>query len=525
MSNNKILLPIFISLAVVLGLLIGMFLDFPAKKLSLTENELREQKIKQIINYVNFEYVDRVNTDSILDLTITDLLRKLDPHSTYIPLDEVSANEETIKGSFEGIGIEFKIYRDTLAVVNVLDGGPSSSAGLKAGNRILYADNERLFGEDIDNEKVIGTLKGKSGTQVKLEIYDPIERKTFQKTIRRGQVPIKSVITGFMLDEATGYLKLIRFAETSTAEIRKSLKSLKAKGAKNIVLDLRDNPGGLLSAARDISDEFLEKEKLIVFTKDRENIKHEVFATSNGLYEEGEIVILINEGSASASEIVAGALQDNDRAIIVGRKSFGKGLVQEEITLKDGSKIRLTTQRYYTPTGRSIQKPYQEYEGKYLYKEQKEKVDSSNLRNEFTTPNGKKVYGGGGIMPDVKVPFDTSKTAAVLYHLSLRTDFDEKAFYYVDRNRSKLEVYSKEEFINNFNVDKEILEFFFDSSIERFYSTNERIQKIVKLRVKSFIAYNLFDNSVYLEAYSIEDPFIQKAMEVLKVESDSLIVK
>jgi carboxyl-terminal processing protease len=503
----------FFALAIVFGLLIGMFLDFPAKRLVLSENEAREEKIKQIIDYVDFEYVDQVNTDSLLDITITDLLRKLDPHSTYIPLEEVAANEESIKGSFEGIGIEFKIFRDTLAIVNVLEGGPSSEAGLKAGSRILFADNQRLFGEDISNNKIIGTLKGKSGTKVKLDIYNPMDKKRYEKTIKRGKVPIKSVITRFMLNDSVGYLKLVRFAETSASEVEGALKYLNAQGAERLIFDLRDNPGGLLSAARDISDEFLGKGELIVFTKDRKDARNEIYAKSKGLFEEGDVVILLNEGSASASEIVAGALQDNDRAFVIGRRSFGKGLVQEEMTLKDGSKIRLTTQRYYTPTGRSIQKPYEDYNQSNRYDSyRKTTVDSSRA---FVTPKGKKVYGGGGIAPDFEVPFDTSKTASILYHFSMRVNFDDKSFSYVDINRSALAKYSKKSFIESFEVSEDILQFYFEKNVEKVKKLDAEILKILKLRIKSFIAYNLFDNGVYLESYSGQDPFVKKALEIL----------
>lgn len=520
MKNNKQLLPILISVAAIFGLLIGMFLDFPMKRMALSENEIREQKVKQIIDYVDFEYVDKVNTDSLLDLTITDLLRRLDPHSSYIPLEEVTANEEGIKGSFEGIGIEFKIFRDTLTVVKVIEGGPSSKAGLKAGNRILLANDERLYGENVDNNFLISRLKGKSGTKVVLDVWDKEKGEISKKTVTRGRVPLQSVVGSFMLNDSTGYIKLIRFAETSKNEIREALLRLKKSGAKSLVLDLRDNPGGLLGAARDVADQFLTKNKLIVFTKDREGKKSEIFATSRGLFIKEDVAVLINEGSASASEIVAGALQDNDRAVIVGRRSFGKGLVQEEITLDDGSKIRLTTQRYYTPTGRSIQKPFEDYDQSFLIEKghgvAAELQDSSGI-DRFVTPKGKVVYGGGGITPDIHVPFDTSREASLLYHLALRANMDDKAFRYVDDHRSMFSNQTKDEFMTSFEIDREVVDFFYNGFADKLDSIDENVYDALKLRIKAFIASNIYGNSAYLEVYYKKDPIITIAEQQLSV--------
>ena len=518
MKNKSNLLPIFFALATLFGLFIGMFLDFPMKKMGLTENEAREEKVKQIINYVDFEYVDKVNTDSLLDLTITDLLKRLDPHSSYIPLEEVEESGEGIKGSFDGIGIEFKIYRDTLTIVKVIEGGPSSKAGLKAGQRILFANDERLFGGDINNEYIITKLKGKSGSKVILDVWDKSfeNKEAVKKTVVRGKVPLRSVAGAFLVNDSTGYIKLLRFAQTSKDEVHSALKRLKSEGAKNIVLDLRDNPGGLLTAANAISDEFLEKDKLIVFTKDRKDKKRETFATQKGLFKGGNIAVLINEGSASASEIVAGALQDNDRALIVGRKSFGKGLVQEEITLGDGSKIRLTTQRYYTPTGRSIQKPYSDYDERYIvgmgYEDELPNQDSLELGKKFVTPGGKVVFGGGGIQPDVMVPYDTSRNATLLYHLALRANMANKAFVYVDQNREGLQKWAKQEFVKSFEIDSLILDYFFNSFSDQIMEMDEEVVNALKLRIKAFIAANLFGNAAYLEVYYLNDPMLKRAL-------------
>ncbi len=528
--KNKLVLPILIGLAATLGLLIGMFMNYPSRQFTLAQDETgeREQKIRQIIDYIDFEYVDDVNTDSLLDITITDLLRRLDPHSTYIPLDEVAANEENIKGSFEGIGIEFRIFRDTLTVITVLENGPSDRAGLKAGNRILFADGEALFGSEVTNQKVIERLKGEAGSKVKLDLYEPQSGRSFSKIVKRGEVPLKSVQAAFMLNDETGYIKLIRFAETSDREVEEAIRKLKAKGVHQLVLDLRDNPGGLLGAARDIADNFLGKNKMIVFTRDRDERKNEIYATSEGLFEKGKLVVLINEGSASASEIVAGAVQDNDRGVLVGRKSFGKGLVQEEIQLKDGSRMRLTTQRYYTPTGRSIQKPYGDYDEAFLkkngYHDELPHQDSLRLKvNEFRTPSGRKVYGGGGIMPDVQVPFDTSRTAALIYHVSLATNLDSKAFLYVDENRGKLTEWNVEEFKKDFTVDETVIEFFFNEQRDMVEKLDSTTYDVLTARIKASIASNLYGNEGYIKVYHSHDPIIQEALHQLSGEYPWLI--
>tara|TARA_B100000678_G_scaffold289300_1_gene299550 strand:- start:1392 stop:2981 length:1590 start_codon:yes stop_codon:yes gene_type:complete len=520
--KNKLLIPILLGLAVVFGLLIGMFLNYPSRKFSLTpsQEDQRQQKIRQIIDYIDFEYVDNVNTDSLLDITITDLLRRLDPHSTYIPIDEVAANEESIRGSFEGIGIEFRIFRDTLTVVNVIDDGPSDKAGIKAGSRILYANGEALFGEGVDNNRVISTLKGKSGSKVKLDLYIPASQKSLSKTVKRGEVPLRSVQAAFMANERTGYIRLTRFSETSVKELKAAIKQIQKKGADQMILDLRDNPGGLLGAARDVADQFLAEGDMIVFTRDREGQKNEIYATDKGLFEKGKLVVLINEGSASASEIVAGAVQDNDRGVLVGRRSFGKGLVQEEIRLSDGSRMRLTTQRYYTPTGRSIQKPYGDYDEGFLkrngYSGDLPTQDSSSVAHSaYRTPAGRTVYGGGGITPDVEVPFDTSRSAALIYHVSLMTNLDDKAFMYVDQHRKRFSGMSLQQFKESFVVNDTVMDFFFGDRIDVKERLGDASRQVLITRIKATIASNIFGNSSYIEVYFAEDPMIHEALEQL----------
>ncbi len=487
----------------------------------MTESGQRESKLRQIINYIDYEYVDAMDTDSLLDITIADLLHKLDPHSTYIPQAQVEATEEAMRGSFEGIGIEFKIYKDTLTVVHVLKGGPSERAGLQEGDRILAAGEKLLFGPDLDAGQVVATLKGEAGTRVSLNIYDPIAQEARLVSLKRGEVPVNSVQPGFMLDKKTGFIKLLRFSQNSAKELRAEVRRLKSMGSSKIVLDLRDNPGGLLSAAREISDEFLKKDKLIVVTKSRGGEEEKIFASSQGIFEEGELVILINEGSASASEIVAGAMQDNDRAWVIGRRSFGKGLVQEEMTLEDGSKVRLTTRRYYTPSGRSIQKPFEEYPDAYGDPHKFIRDDSTSEKT-YRTSGGRKVYGGGGILPDVRVPIDTSTSAALLYHLSLIANFDERAFAYVDENRKALQEWEEDEFLRSFEVTDTVLHHIFGGHLDRIKAQKEEVLRLIKARIKAYIAYNLFGAAAFQKSYARYDPMIIAALQRLNA-NDNII--
>lgn len=513
---KKILIPIYLGMALAAGVVIGTLLNFPPRQLAFNSEEQREQKIRQIIDYIDYEYVDQVNTDSLLDITISNLLRRLDPHSTYIPLNEVEANEESIRGSFEGIGIEFRMYRDSITVMGVMENGPSEKAGLKAGYRILGADEVQLYGEDISNSDVINALKGPSGSMVNLQLWDPVAKKIRSKTVKRGEIKLNSIQSSFLIPGGIGFLKLSKFSEGSADELKDALKKLKAGGAEKIILDLRDNPGGLLSAARDISDQFLEKGEMIVFTMDKEGNRNDLIATRKGLYKGAPIVVLINEGSASASEIVAGALQDNDRATIVGRRSFGKGLVQEEMLLKDGSRIRLTTQRYYTPTGRSIQKPYGDYGHDYA-----ESEIQDTAAETFLTAGGKKVYGGGGIMPDINIPYDTGQTAAWLYHAVLLNDLQEKAFEYVDRKRPQLtREYTPEKFKSDFVMDEERLTYFLGEDYQQLFEAAPADPELLKTRIKALIAYHLFGNEYFLEVYYPYDPAIAQGIKVLTEEPE-----
>ena len=419
---NKNNLPIYFAIAVVLGILIGVFFNGNSNNL-FSKNASQEQKIKKLINFIEQDYVDDVNTENLLDDAIKQMLSKLDPHSVYIPKENLQAVTESMQGNFVGIGVQFRMIKDSIAVVQPIKKGPSIKAGIKAGDRILMANKDTLYGKEYRSGSVPKYLKGKPDTKVALQIYRKSNDSLFTVDIIRGKVNIKSVDLAYMINDSIGYIKLDRFARNTYKEFKSSINTLINDGMTDLVLDLRGNGGGFIDIANSIIDEFLEDKKLMVFTKNNKAQIEEFFATKMGSFEKGGLYVLIDENSASASEIVAGALQDNDKGTIIGRRSFGKGLVQIEMDLGDGSAVRLTTARYYTPTGRSIQKPYEKGEKGNYYKDYQKRVINGELLNkdsikvidslQFKTPKGKIVYGGGGIIPDVFVAIDT--TSCLLY--------------------------------------------------------------------------------------------------------------
>jgi len=358
MRFQKKYIPLLVGVALAAGIFIGEKLNFSDTSDRLFTSNSKKDKLNRLIDYIDYEYVDDVDTDSIVDVTVNGILDNLDPHSIYIPESEMQQVSDNMKGDFVGVGISFYTYQDTVAVIRPTHGGPSEKAGIKGGDRIVVADGDSIFGKQWTNEAIIKKLKGENNSKIHLKIHRRGEDSLLSFTVKRGHIPIESVDAAYMLTQKLGYIKINRFAESTYNEFKTALTKLQNQGATQLVLDLRDNPGGFLAVAEEIVDEFLEKEKLILFTKNKKGHIEESYATSRGDFEKGEIYILINENSASASEIVAGALQDNDKGTIVGRRSYGKGLVQREMSLGDGSAIRLTVSRYYTPTGRSIQRPY-----------------------------------------------------------------------------------------------------------------------------------------------------------------------
>ncbi len=525
MSNKqKSLYILFIGMAVISGIFIGQMLNFD-RKAEISLHGSKKDKINNLLQYIKEEYVDTVQTDSIVDVVIEDILKNLDPHSVYIPKNEVEEAEEELEGSFTGIGVLFQQYKDTFTVIRPLKNSPARKAGLKPMDRILMVNNDTVFGPNFDINKLAKKIKGKSGTPVILTVYRKSKDSIFKVKITREPIPLVSIPAHFMLNDSLGYIKINTFAANTYDEFHKAIKELKAKGMKALILDLRDNTGGLLKQANLIADEFLSNGQLIFFTKDHKGHINKVIATSRGDFENGKIYVLINENTASASEIVTGALQDNDKATVVGRRSYGKGLVQREITLNDGSKVRLTTARYYTPTGRSIQRPYkkghkQEYEqdfkkrlynGELYYKDSIPIVDSL----KYTTPGGKTVYGGGGIIPDIFVPLQYNSYLKYHYLTRYLSNFITD---YIDKHLDSLQHYTPQSYIADQKIADDLYKKFKTEHTKNKYFTHTgntlKNKAEIKRLMKALLGRDLFGTNVYYQIILKDDPMLQKIISI-----------
>ncbi len=467
MGFQKKYIPLLLGLAVAAGIFIGGKLNFTDTSDRLFTTNSKKDKLNRLIDYIDYEYVDEVNTDSIVDVTVNGILENLDPHSIYIPKSELERVTNNMKGDFVGIGVNFYTYRDTVTVIRPIAGGPSDKAGIKGGDRIIMADGDSIFGGYWSNDEIIAKLKGEKGSKVTLKVKRKGVEKLLDFKVKRDVIPIKSVDAAYMLTNNLGYIKINRFAESTYKEFKSALDKLQNQGATKLALDLRDNPGGFLGIAEKIVDEFLEEDKLILFTKNKTGKIEKSYATDKGDFEEGEIYILINESSASASEIVAGALQDNDKGIIVGRRSYGKGLVQREMSLGDGSAVRLTVSRYYTPTGRSIQRPYDKGNSKEYYNDYYKRLSSGELDHpesmkfadslRYTTPKGKVVYGGGGIIPDIFIPLNTTAQNETLNYIKRRGYMSNFVFEELDRDREIYEGLDAKDFEQAFYITDDVI--------------------------------------------------------------------
>lgn len=524
MKSGKKYLPLWIGLAIAIGVLIGSKLNFSDTTEKIFATNSKKDKLNRLIDYIDYEYVDKVNTDSIVDVTVNGILENLDPHSVYIPKGEYANSADDMRGAFTGIGVSFYIYKDTIAVIRPIVGGPADKAGILAGDRIIYADGNKLFGDLIERDSITNYLKGEVNSRLDLKVYRPSLDKVLDIKLRRKQVPIISVDASYKLTDDLGYIKLNRFSETTFKEFESALKRLKNDGISKLVLDLRNNPGGYISTAERIVDEFLENNKLILITKNKSGDISKTYATRRGDFEHGKLYVLINENSASASEIVAGALQDNDKGTIVGRRSFGKGLVQREMSLGDGSAIRLTIARYYTPTGRSIQRPYgkgndtyfREYEKRYRNGELLH-VDSIKVADslKYITPRGKVVYGGGGIIPDVFVPKDTSIENETLQYVSRSGFMSYFVFEYLEKNRDMFKDLDFQDFRENFEVDDDLSQEFIEYS--RFNEAQidlSRYASELRRTIKANIAQQLYGSNEYEIVLNQTDPMILKVLEL-----------
>lgn len=498
----QIRLPLVLCLGLAAGVFIGSSFNTQKPSRDVTKDV---QKLREVLTYIDTKYVDDITTDKLVDESIRHLLSKLDPHSHYIPAsDRVAANEE-LRGNFDGIGVEFNIFQDTIMVVTPLSGGPSEKLGIRSGDKIIKVDDENVASIGITTQDVMRLLKGPRGSEVKVTILR--NKQTLDFNIVRDKIPQFSIDVSYMVDNEIGYIKLNRFSATTYEEFSKALTKLKDQGMKKLILDLQGNGGGYMSMAIDLADEFLSEGKKIVYTDGKDKrLNTNASSTNRGTFENGDLIILVNEGSASASEILAGALQDNDRALIVGRRTFGKGLVQNPFDLSDGSELRLTISRYFTPSGRSIQKPYDDEEEYSLDLIERYKngeffsADSIKLNDSlrYKTANGRSVYGGGGIMPDYFVPLDTTMNSHFLNALYSSLSIYEYAFNYAHHNKETLESKGFEEFRKNFMVTdpmlNELIAIGQRNKVKPDYQDLKRNKKIFQLHVKAQIARRIWGN-------------------------------
>jgi len=504
MKNIKysVYIPVLLAIALIAGILIGNKLNRNAGSGFQVASKMN--KLDAIVNLIQNAYVDSISTDSLIEKTIPQLLKNLDPHTTYIPAKEMVGVEEEMRGNFGGIGVQFSIQNDTVMVVDVISGGPSSKLGIIPGDRIVTVNDTLIVGKEVKNEKVLSKLRGEKGTKVNVGI----KRKGFKDliafTITRGEIPIYSVDVSYMIDENTGYIKVSRFGEQTYEEFMQGMKELSQQGMKNIIVDLRGNPGGYLTAVIKMVNEFLEKGKLIVYTQGNSQPRKTSQADSRGIYRDKGITVLIDDFSASASEIFAGAIQDNDRGWIVGRRSFGKGLVQEQIPFNDGSAVRLTVARYYTPSGRCIQKPYDKGNDEY-YKDimqraihgEFQKADSIKYKDtvKYKTPAGRIVHGGGGIMPDFFVPADTSGYSDYYAKITQKGLVYQYALDYADSHRKELAKYkTADEFVqylNKISILNQFVAFAEKKGVKANHNDLKTSAKVIENQVKAYVARNI----------------------------------
>ena len=522
--------PIWIIILLLSGVIIGLYIN---KGVSTQKVKIEGgSKFDEVMWHVGNDYVEVPDANALQDEAIAAMMEKLDPHSAYISLDEFNEVNDPLLGSFDGIGVQFRLERDTIAIVSVIKGGPSEKVGLMDGDRIIYVDDTLVASKKLKNEDVMRKLKGPKGTKVRVRVLRRGVDGLLDYTITRDAILTYSVDIAYMLDDEIGYLKLSKFSATTVSEFKKGINALNGMGMKKLVFDLRGNTGGYLSAAVDIADEFLPRGSLIVYTEGRNRPRQYMKARRRGMLEDIPVVVLIDGESASASEIVAGALQDNDRGTIVGRRSFGKGLVQEQIVLSDESAIRLTVARYYTPTGRCIQKPYGDSHEEYML-ESYERYENGELFHpdsihfadslKFTTPKGKTVYGGGGIMPDIYVPLVDDSTEYYFNRIVNLGLLYQYAFDYTDKHRAQLKSYKTvAAFDRSFVVTDAMFDALVHLADEKGIVGTEEQRQVARREtntlLKAYIARNLFDDEGFYPIYAPMDEVLQRAIEELKRE-------
>ena len=520
MKNNFILF-LIIGLSILIGYFLGNENEFHYGEIG---GDKKINRVERLLNYIENDYVERINTDSLIGIVIEDIVNKLDPHSVYIPSFDRQLIVENMQGKFYGIGVSFFLVRDTVTVIRVIKDGPSEKAGLLAGDRILIANQDTLYQKKYSADKIMSVLKGKPGTDVKLKLYRKSEDLIIDVVLKRGKVPLKSVESSYMLNDSIGYLKINRFSQTTFNEFESALKKLLSEGMHKIILDLRDNPGGYLHSAKQISNSFLSKDQTIVITKTNTGEQEKSVAKGDGIFQKGHIIILVNEQSASASEIVAGAIQDNDRGLIIGRRTFGKGLVQKQMPLGGGDAVRLTIAKYFTPSGRSIQKPYSNNRNEY-YNDLNNRFENGEMADQtkipiidslsYKTPKGRIVYGGGGIIPDKYVSNQNTKEEQwndLILNSPLTSNF---IFDQLDLNRKAYSLLKEGELIKNLTPAlipsyEEFYEYCKTKGVEFKNGEKETLKAL-----RANLALQLFGENTFNQIINQGDIFIEKAIKTL----------
>lgn len=525
MKRNTVFLFLIVLLSLAIGFIFGS--NQLKKNIDLGFAHPSIQKLNKLMTYLSEDYVDKINTDSLITKVIENIVVDLDPHSVYIPAKQNQALSESMKGNFDGIGVQFFMQNDTIAVVRVLEGGPSKNAGLKSGDRILMADQDTLYAKGKSNQEIIVRLKGPSGAPVQLKVYRKKNDSIYNFDLKRAPVPLPSVSSSYMINENVGYLKINRFSQTTYSEFQIALKKLLQQQMKHFILDLRGNPGGYLLPAKQIADDFLLSGKPIVIVEGNNGKRERTVASSEGLFEKGSLYILVDEDSASASEVVAGAIQDNDRGWIIGRRTFGKGLVQQQMPLGQGDQIRLTTARYFTPTGRSIQRPYDSSTRTDYYAEVQQRYGTGEMQDpsyiptidslEFMTPEGRTVYGGGGITPDIYM--SNKKTPKEIWNSYLiRSNLvDRFVFLELDKNFKKYNFSNAPRLYNEELPFKEdFIEAFKKYCKENNFPIDVNDYESLLNSIKAYIAIQLFDENLYMRIINQRDSFIKEALSQIE---------
>ena len=529
MKKSNRFMPLIMAVCVIIGIMIGSFYanHFSGNRLNIINSG--SNRLSNLLHLIDDQYVDKVNIDSLVDVAIPQILADLDPHSVYISAKDAQAVADDLKGSFSGVGIEFTIRKDTIHVQNVVKNGPAQRAGILAGDKIVSVDGKPFVGKIVTNEEAMRRLKGPKDTKVKLGVVRYGQKAVKYFTVTRGDIPQKSITATYMLDKNTGYIKVKSFGETTYPEMLIALAKLSQEGFTNLVIDLRDNTGGYMNSAIQMANEFLPKDKLIVYTIGRKSPRQDFPSDGHGSYQKIPLVVLINEGSASASEIFAGAMQDNDRATIIGRRSFGKGLVQQQLSFPDGSMIRLTIARYYTPSGRCIQKPFtagdnKDYEEDLLTRYQHgEFFSQDSIKHHgpaYHTSIGRTVYGGGGITPDIFVAEDTLGMTSYHKQAAMSGLILQYAFTYTDNNRPKLNTYkdmmSLSKYLVNQNTVEQFAAYADRNGLKRRNLMIRKSHKLLERFINSRIIYNMLDDEAWTEYINADDPTIAKALSVFR---------